>query len=310
MKQATLARPDRISLSTSPKVGKWAGMQAQGEFVVARPFIKWAGGKSQLLMQLSALYPKAYNSYFEPFLGGGAVFFDIKPGQAFLNDVNPALVACYGNIKERVDQVIEVLGRLERKYLRSAGPARAEMFYRIREKYNNLHHALPEKAAYLIFLNKTCYNGIYRQNSSGEFNVPFGKYKKPKILDENNLRSVSAVLAGATLTSVSFEDAVREAKANDFMYFDPPYHPLSQTSSFTGYHSNGFAEAEQVKLRNVLGELDRRGCLVMLSNSYTDFVKDLYRDFYQHTVMATRAVNCKASGRGKIKELVITNYKV
>ncbi len=276
---------------------------------VARPFLKWVGGKTQLLAQVGEFYPETYGIYFEPFLGGGAMYFDLRPKTAVLNDVNPALIACYANIQKSPGAVIKILQGLQQEYVQSSEQARAEIFYRIRSEYNTLADTVPQKTAYLIFLNKTCYNGMYRENSKGQFNVPFGRYRNPKILDEENLRNVSSVLATATLSSSSFEQAVREAKKNDFVYFDPPYHPLSHTSSFTSYHSQNFSQADQVKLRDIFVDLHERGCFVMLSNSYSDFVRRLYRGFYQHTMLANRAINCKATGRGKIKELLVTNYK-
>jgi DNA adenine methylase len=215
---------------------------------VAKPFVKWAGGKSQLLVQLEPLYPKAFNSYFEPFLGGGAVYFDLRPGRAFLNDVNPALMASYDNIKRRPGTVIAILRDLEAKYLQGDKAARNALFYDIRSEYNALRNSIPRKTAYLIFLNKTCFNGMYRESSTGRFNVPFGKYENPRICHEENLSSVSALLKSASLTSVSFGKSVQPAREGDFVYFDPPYHPLTRTASFTSYHAGDFSEADQVRL--------------------------------------------------------------
>lgn len=302
---------EAIPVSAASAGVTWGLRPGRPEKADAKPFVKWVGGKGQLLAQLSAFRPQANGAYFEPFLGGGALYFDLRPhARAVLNDVNAALIGCYLNIQKRPEALIKILRRLQDEYVGRAERARAEMFYRIRGEYNTLGDTVPQKAAYLIFLNKTCYNGMYRENSRGQFNVPFGRYKNPKILDEDNLRNASALLAGAILSSVPFEEAIRDAKKNDFVYFDPPYYPLNQTSSFTSYHSQDFSEADQVKLRDVFVQLDKRGCFVMLSNSYTDFIRDLYRGFHQHTVLANRAINCKATGRGKIKELLVTNYKI
>jgi DNA adenine methylase len=275
-----------------------------------KPFLKWVGGKTQLLSQLRAFYPQNFNSYFEPFLGGGAVFFDVKPKQAHLNDINPTLIAAYTHAQKQADDLIKILQQLQTKYRMKSDEARDKFYYEIRDKFNQLEDGLIDKTAYLIFLNKTGFNGLYRESSSGGFNVPFGRYKNPTILDEDNIHAVADVLNGITLTALSFEEAVANAQASDFVYFDPPYYPLNGTAKFTNYHEKKFLENEQVKLRDVFTELDKRGCYVMMSNSHTDFIEKLYSKFNKHTVLANRAINCKAEGRGKIKEFVITNYKV
>jgi DNA adenine methylase len=308
MKQAILASKAVVRVRPAPMPVSMAA-EPRKHNDAARPFLKWAGGKSQILSQIRLFFPQRFNSYFEPFLGGGAVYFDLKPANAHLNDINSALIASYNNLKRRPNAIIDLLQKLHREYLRSDEEARKTLFYRIRKDFNKLENALPRKTAYLIFLNKTCFNGMYRESATGQFNVPFGKYENPTICDENNLRRVSATLKTASLSSVSFDQAVQSAKKGDFVYFDPPYHPLSKTSSFTSYHARSFSEADQVKLRDVFVDLHNRGCFVMLSNSHTAFIQGLYRDFPQHTVMASRAINCKATGRGKIRELVITSYR-
>jgi DNA adenine methylase len=301
--------PEPAASLPETAAASWPAAAERTAFGSPRPFLKWAGGKGQLLGELRKLYPRRFATYFEPFLGGGAVYFDLRPKKAFLNDINAALIGSYVNVQRQPRAVIERLRSLQDEYLAAPEPARADMFYRVRDEYNALPHHTPQKTACLIFLNKTCYNGMYRESSTGQFNVPFGRYVNPKILDEENLRRGAALLAGAELSSVSFEEAVRDTRRGDFVYFDPPYHPLSQTSSFTSYHARDFAEADQVRLRDTFADLDKRGCYVMLSNSYTGFVRDLYRGFHQRTVLANRAINCKASGRGKIKELVVSNYR-
>jgi len=277
---------------------------------VAKPFLKWVGGKNQLLPQLRKLYPSNFNRYFEPFLGGGAVFFDVKPKEAFLNDINSTLITAYKHIQKQSDELVSHLRRLQNKYRAKSEEGRDRFYYEIRVKYNELKDGSLDKTAHLIFLNKTGFNGLYRESSNGGFNVPFGRYKNPTILDEENLLAVAETLSNVTLTSLSFETAIADARRGDFVYFDPPYHPLNGTAKFTNYHEKNFLEDEQVKLRDVFAELDKRGCYVMMSNSYTDFIKNLYGRFNKHTVLANRAINCKADGRGKIKEYVITNYKV
>jgi len=275
----------------------------------AKPFLKWAGGKTQLLSRLEKFYPPKYNNYFEPFLGGGAVFFKLTPKKAHLNDINKTLIGAYKNIKKKPREIIRLLDILQRDYYKKGKIDRENFYYSIREEYNNLPAENFKKSAYLIFLNKTCYNGMYRENSEGKFNVPFGRYRKPLILDRENLLAVAKVLKNAALTSVDFDKAVSRARKKDFIYFDPPYYPLSQTSSFTSYSNNGFLENDQIKLKRVFKELNKRGCFVMLSNSYTAFIRNLYKEYKHFIVMANRAINCKAEGRGAIKELVILNYK-
>jgi DNA adenine methylase len=274
----------------------------------ARPFLKWVGGKKQLLPSLREYYPKEYGKYFEPFLGGGAVFYDLQPKQALLNDINISLIGAYKDIKSQPQAVIKELRKLSKKYSLLSVDERKEFYYSIREKFNIKTPSLL-RTAYLIFLNKTCFNGMYRENSSGGFNVPFGTYKNPKILDEENILAVSSLLSKATLLSGSFKEAVKSAKKGDFIYFDPPYYPVTKTANFTSYNSNGFLEKEQEELRDLFVELDKKGCFVMLSNSYSDYISKLYKGYEQNVVTANRAINSKGSGRGKVKEYLILNYK-
>ena len=278
------------------------------EDIQPKPFLKWVGGKSQLLPDLNGLFPPSYNRYFEPFLGGGAVYFDLRPKKAYLNDINAALVATYLAIKKKPSKIISELAKLQGSYRRKSVVAREEMYYAIRHEYNQLPASNIKKCIYLVFLNKTGYNGMYRENSKGEFNIPFGKYENPRILDEENLLAVSRLLKNAVISSSSFATVVRKAKRGDLVYFDPPYHPINETSKFTNYSVDGFSEVDQIALRDLFIELHKKKCFLMLSNSYTPFIRELYKGFRQETVDANRAINCKASGRGKIKELVILNY--
>lgn len=275
----------------------------------AKPFVKWVGGKTQLLGKFKKFYPQKYNNYFELFLGGGAVFFHLSPTKkSYLNDINKALIWTYKNIKRQPKKIINLLADLQKEYYKKGKRERENFYYSKREEYNELADKSLRKSALLIFLNKTCYNGMYRENSKGKFNVPFGRYKKPKILDQGNLLAVSKSLRKVDLNHIDFEKAVEKAKRGDFVYFDPPYYPLSSTSQFTSYSENDFLERDQKRLKKVFSDLDKRKCFVMLSNSYTKFIRNLYKDYKQITVRANRAINCKAAGRGKIKELVITNY--
>lgn len=268
-------------------------------------FIKWAGGKTQLISQYAELYPQKFNRYFEAFLGSGAVFFDIKnrfmPLQCFLSDINENLINTFKAVRDNVEELIVLL-----KEHRDKDNSR-EYFNRQRDKFNSMESGL-EKAAIFIYLNKTCFNGLYRVNSKGKFNVPFGKYKKPAILQENKLRKASELLQGAMIAPIPFTEALEKAKNGDFVYLDPPYFPLTSTASFTAYQKDAFLENEQKQLAQLFKELDEKGCFVMLSNSDTPFIRELYRKFSIVTVKARRAINCIGTKRGKINEIVVRNY--
>lgn len=273
------------------------------------PFVKWVGGKRQLLAQFRelGLYPSKFSDtrsrYFEPFVGGGAVFFDLQPKNATISDLNSELITTYIVVRDNVESLIESLKQhvYDRDY-----------FLKIRAK-NPAEMPGLDVASRFIYLNRTCFNGMYRVNSKGQFNVPFGRYKNPIICDEGNLRAVSRALQDVEILNVDYKVAVSKAKAGDFVYFDPPYYPISSTSSFTSYTKDGFAEKEQVELRDTFAELSDRGCYVMLSNSDSAFIRDIYgglKNVTITTVGAGRSINSKATGRGKITELVITNYPV
>lgn len=273
-----------------------------------RPFLKWAGGKGGLLTQLEGLFPARYNRYFEPFIGGGAVFFELQTSNAVLNDINPNLVWAYRNIQNCVEKVLNRLQTITNNYLALDLVLQEATYYQLRERYNQLEANNIEKTCLLIFLNRTGYNGLYRENASGQLNVPFGTYKNPTIYNESNLRSVSAVLQKVELLNLDFRQAVKTAQAGDFVYFDPPYVPTSKTASFTSYSSSNFGEVEQIALAELVKALTKKGVLVMLSNSDTLLTRTLYNNFRQHEVKAGRAINSKSESRGKITELVVTNY--
>jgi|SRR3989304_755530 len=270
-----------------------------------KPFIKWAGGKRQLTSQLLRYSPINFDDYYEPFLGGGALFFKLsilgKIKHAHLNDSIKILIDAYKTVKEKPKDLIEELK--SGKYKNEK-----DIFYAMRKEQPL---DLVKATARFIYLNKTAFNGLYRVNSKGEFNVPYGKYKNPKILDEQNILAVSKALQKDELTNVDFEQAVVSAKAGDFVYFDPPYQPLSKTSSFTSYTKEDFTKKDQERLAKTFTKLHNKGCFVMLSNSHTPLILDLYKDFLPNIqpVLATRMINCKAEGRGKIKEVIITNYR-
>jgi DNA adenine methylase (dam) len=287
----------------------------------ARPFLKWAGGKTQLLDEIGTRLPGKeiesgqIDTYIEPFIGGGAVFFHIAKKYPHIRhfvllDVNEDLVNCYNAVRNSVTSVIAELRRLESRYLKGDESRRGAMYYRIREEFN-----CDRSPAKLIFLNKTCFNGLYRVNRSNEFNVPFGNYKNPTICDEENLMAVSAILQDTEIIAADFEESEQYASKNCFVYLDPPYRPISTTASFTSYAKGDFTEKDQVRLANFCKRIKQRGAKLLLSNSdpnsedpKDDFFDRYYRKFTIATVKANRMINCKGSLRGQINELIITNY--
>jgi DNA adenine methylase len=266
--------------------------------ILPRPFLKWAGGKSRLIAQYQPYLPTNVRTYYEPFLGGGALFFHLKPQRAILSDINPELVNVYACVRDCVETVI---AKLEHH----AAHHSQTYYYQVR---SSEPHASAEKAARLIYLNKTCFNGLYRVNRQGQFNVPMGRYKNPKICDPALLRAASTALQKATLTEQTFDQILTQLPSEqDFVYFDPPYHPLSDTSNFTAYSRSAFGEAEQIRLRDTFAKLSEQGTKVALSNSDCPFVRDLYQGFQIHTITATRAINSQPTKRGKITEVLITS---
>lgn len=273
---------------------------------IPRPFLKWAGGKTQLADALLERMPAVFNVYHEPFLGGGALFFRLyreqKVRHAILSDLNAELIDTYLAIRDSVMEVVQLLAEF---------PYDKEFYYALRAK-NPRQMSLPERAARMIYLNKTGYNGLYRVNRQGEFNVPFGRYKSPKYLDKENLLAVSQALQDVEIFCASFETVLERARPGDWVYFDPPYVPVSQTANFTSYQANGFGLSEQERLRDVCIELSQNSVYITLSNSDTEIVRSLYSPpyFVVDEVLANRAINCNGAKRGKITELVITNYPV
>ena len=277
--------------------------------MAVQPVVKWIGGKRQLLPEIMENMPGAFDkdtaTYFEPFLGGGAVLFGLSPNKAVVNDSNEELVNVYKVVRDSVDDLIELLNDY---------PNELEFYNTIRaldrdsESFKNLPAV--ERAARFIYLNKTCFNGLYRVNKKGQFNASFGKYKDPKICDEDTLRNVSSYLrkSEVELLTGDFEASVESAKQGDFVYFDPPYVPLTVTSSFTRYTSDGFDMDDQMRLRNLVDRLTGKGVFVMLSNSCSPAVEELYADYHVRVVQANRRVNTVGSGRGKINEVLVTNY--
>ena len=271
------------------------------------PFVKWAGGKRQLLGVLSGLMPEgSVKSYCEPFVGGGALLFHLQPSTAYVNDINSELINVYSVIKHSVDELIIELSRFENKQ---------EIFYEVRSwdrdkfKYSSLSNI--QRAARIIFLNRTCFNGLYRVNNAGEFNSPFGYYRKPNIVNAPVLKAVSHYLNSAEihLSSVDYSEVIVNLQKGTFVYLDPPYDPVSDSASFTGYTRGGFSRNEQARLRECCDDLSRREIKFMLSNSATDFIMDLYSEYNITVVKAKRAVNSAGDKRGDVEEVIVRNYE-
>jgi len=270
------------------------------------PVLKWVGGKRQLLDTLTPLLPKRVTTYCEPFVGGGAMLFHMQPKIAFVNDINSDLIHVYTVIKNDVESLITALAEYKNE---------ADFFYSVRDwdrdkaKYKSLTDI--ERAARIIYLNKTCYNGLYRVNNAGEFNSPFGSYKNPNIINAPVLRAVSSYFNSATIyfSSTDYAEVLSSLPKGTFVYLDPPYDPLSTTSNFTGYSRGGFTQDDQIRLRECCDELTKRGIKFMLSNSSTPFIREQYAAYNITIVQAKRAINSVASKRGDVDEVVVRNYE-
>jgi len=297
---------------------------------MARPFLKWAGGKNQLLpilIESLPMRPKDGYNYAEAFLGGGALFFELENRgwikSATLNDANPELILCYKTIRDSLGDVLKELRGIESSYPKSL-ESQSDFFYQARSEWNSKicksvarypKKLIARRVALTIFLNKTCYNGLFRVNSKGEFNTPFGKYKNPKICDEPNLRSVSESLQDVELLCGDYSKLSDEKKSFDFIYFDPPYRPLNTSASFTAYNKSGFNDENQKELANFVNALSKTDTHILLSNSdpkvadsKDEFFDDLYEGFHIKRILASRMINSKGDGRGKITEILVSNY--
>ena len=296
--------------------------------IECKPFIKWVGGKGQLLPEINKLYPielgKNINKYAEIFLGGGAVLFDIlskyKLDEVYISDKNLELINTYKSIRDNVDILIKSLKEMEEQYIPLNNEDRKIYYYEKREEYNSLKINSEmnniEKAILFIFLNKTCFNGLYRVNKKGKFNVPMGAYKKPKICDEENLKNVSLTLRNVKIVYADYRKSEKFIDDKTFVYIDPPYRPLNITSSFTSYTENDFNDKEQIELAEYINVLNKKGAKIVISNSDPknndiddNFFDKLYKNYNINRVKATRMLNSNASLRGAINELLITNYK-
>ncbi|MFH2020251.1 MAG: DNA adenine methylase [archaeon] len=270
-------------------------------------FIKWAGGKEKLLSQFKPFLPKKLETYYEPFLGGGAVFFFVsqivKPKKIVLSDVNHLLIELYKNVKEDPDQLIQLLQVHKENHL----VGKSEYYYKMRDKFNQLQNTI-KKSALFLFLNKTCFNGLYRENSKGEFNVPIGSYKNPSIYNPDDIKRASRLLKNVELIEQDFEKILPLVKRGDFVYMDPPYHPVSETSSFTSYSKDDFGVEDQKRLAEFCRKLNKKGVQFMLSNSDTELIKKLYSEFKIHIVTVRRLISADKSKRNMINEVVVTNY--
>lgn len=269
------------------------------------PVLKWVGGKRQLLPEIKKYIPQ-FSTYYEPFVGGGAVLFYLQPKKVVINDINWELINVYQVIRDNVEELIEDLNKHKNE---------EEYFYKIREldrekeKYESLTNV--EKASRILFLNKTCYNGLFRVNKAGEFNTPYGNYKNPNIVNAPTLRAVSNYFNKANITfkCCDYEQSLKNIRKGAFVYFDPPYDPVSNSANFTGYDKGGFDREEQKRLKSICDKLNKRGIKFLLSNSATDYILDLYSDYTIEIIKAKRAINSNPNKRGAVDEVLVRNYE-
>jgi DNA adenine methylase len=273
---------------------------------LVQPFVKWVGGKRQLIKEISKYIPKGNYKYYEPFVGGGAIFFDLQPKNAIINDYNSELINTYNVIKNNVEELIG--------YLKTY-PNDEEFYYKMREsdrkeEYENWPEI--KKASRFIYLNKTCYNGLYRVNQAGYFNTPFGRYKNPNIVNDVVLKAVSKFLNenNIVIKSGDYKEVLKGIKKNSFVYLDPPYDPVSHSSNFTGYTMGGFGKDQQIELKEVCDELNKKKIKFLLSNSNTEFIRNLYDGYNIEIVNANRSINSVASKRGEVEEVLVRNYDI
>jgi DNA adenine methylase len=270
---------------------------------MSKPVIKWVGGKRLLIEEIKNRMPKQYNRYFEPFIGGGALFFHLQPKNALINDYNQELSNLYTIVRDIPEELIDSVCEHKNE---------SEYYYEVRawDRDDSIFNKLSnlDKASRFIYLNKTGFNGLYRVNLKGQYNVPFGKYKSPTYCDPDNIRSCSKLLKDTEITNGDFENIKYKIQAGDFVYFDPPYVPISATSNFTGYTEKGFDEDMQFRLKELCDYIHDIGAYFMLSNSKTDYVDELYKNYTIDSVYANRSINSKGNGRGKVEEVIVTNY--
>lgn len=269
------------------------------------PFLKWVGGKRQIMPAIVERMPKKIINYYEPFVGGGAVLFHLEPQKAVINDFNAELINTYKVVKNNLSELVDDLKKHKNE---------ENYFYQLRlldrtEEYKKLTDV--QKASRIIYLNKTCFNGLYRVNNSGEFNSPFGKYKNPNIVNEPTLKAVNSFLNSneIKLLNSDYEDCLKNTDKNSFVYLDPPYHPISESSNFTGYVQGGWDIYDQVRLKNTCDQLNAKGVKFLQSNSAADLIKDLYKDYKITIIKANRSINSDGEKRGEVDEVLIRNYE-
>lgn len=293
-------------------------------YIKTKPFVKWAGGKSQLISEIRKKYPKNIKCYCEPFVGGGAVLFDIlanyKPEKVLINDINKELIITYYQLQNNVDNLIKKLFALQNEFISADLEQRKTIYNNNRKLYNSLKNKSCENneleiASLFIFLNKTCFNGLYRVNKNGDFNVPMGSYKNPLICDEFNLKKSSSLLKNVKIICGDYSRCIDYINDETFVYIDPPYRPLTQTSSFTSYSAKVFDDKEQIRLADFINIISRKGAIVVASNSDPQnadendmFFDNLYRNYSIKRIQAKRAINSKSEGRGNVSELLISNF--
>lgn len=291
-------------------------------YTTVKPFIKWAGGKSQLLDAIRAKYPTKIERYCEPFVGGGAVLLDVlanfQPKEVLINDINPELTNTYTQVRDNTEKVISLLSDMQSTFWEMDNDERKEYYYSKRDRFNELikqASSTEEKAALFIFINKTCFNGLYRVNAKGLYNVPMGAYKKPPICDAENIRLISELLKHVDIQCGDYNNCEFFIDSNTFVYIDPPYRPLSETSSFTSYAKTDFGDEQQIQLGHFIEHISQKGAKVVASNSdpkntneNDNFFDDVYKMFTINRVAATRMINSNSKGRGSISELLISNF--
>lgn len=293
-------------------------------YIKTKPFVKWAGGKSQLISEIRKKYPEKINCYCEPFVGGGAVLFDVlanyKPEKVLINDINKELIITYYQLQNNVDNLIKKLFALQNEFISADLEQRKIIYNNNRKLYNSLKNKSCENneleiASLFIFLNKTCFNGLYRVNKNGDFNVPMGSYKNPLICDEFNLKKSSSLLKNVKIICGDYSRCIDYINDETFVYIDPPYRPLTQTSSFTSYSAKVFDDKEQIRLADFINIISRKGAIVVASNSDPQnadendmFFDNLYRNYSIKRIQAKRAINSKSEGRGNVSELLISNF--